>query len=112
MKVLLEHALPDKIDYVRFLVDAGVATFYFSFDGKKLMWFGRIEKERTIGRSLNDAEYCRYRLDHPVEEVVNDDGEHVVLITQNGAREHWLKPRWTLKLRERIRRSNHPEASE
>lgn len=93
-------------------MDAGVATFYFSLDGKKMTWFGRIEKARSLGRSFNDAEYHRYRLNHPVEQIVDNDGEHVVLTTRNGIREHWLKPRWTLKLRERISRSNPPQAPE
>lgn len=103
MRVLLDHALPNKIDYVKLLIDAGIISFYFSMEGKSVHWFGRIEKKSRENMSFTDSEYVKYRARHPVAQVIGVRGEEVVVKTRDGVREHWLKPRWILRRRIRSR---------
>jgi hypothetical protein len=104
MRVLLDHAFPEKVDYLRVAVDAGVLKFYFSLDGQNVLWLGKIEKHRGEEHSFSDAEYFRYREEHPVERVLEESPSEVIVKTRNGVREHWLKPRWILRLRAHLRR--------
>ena len=41
---------------------------------------------------MTDPEYCRYRMNHPVEKLVRESGSEFVVETADGHREKWLKP--------------------
>lgn len=41
---------------------------------------------------MTDAEYCRYRMSHPVEKLVRGSGSRFVVETTDGHREKWMKP--------------------
>jgi len=99
MKLFLEHGLPRRIDYLRFFARVGRASFFLSVEGRDVQWFGRIESAARQPRFFTDREYSRYRLDHPVDQVLADDGEEVVVRTSDGAEERWLKPMWQLRRR-------------
>lgn len=45
---------------------------------------------------MTDREYCRHRLLHPVNAVVEESEGHLVLETTEGNFERWTKPMWRL----------------
>ncbi|MBI2126160.1 MAG: hypothetical protein HYU02_02440 [Thaumarchaeota archaeon] len=44
------------------------------------------------GIMMTDAEYCRYRMSHPVKKLVRESGSEFVVETADGHREKWMKP--------------------
>lgn len=96
MKFLLEHQLPRKLRYARVFFQAGTASLFLSIDGASADWhasIGRGKKEVA----LTDREYSRLRNSLPAEELLDDDGEVVVIRNEAGEEEQWQKPQWVLK---------------
>jgi len=52
-KIVLDHALPHKLSYLRLYAEMGSARLYLSFDSGNLQWFGKIERNRSTPRTLN-----------------------------------------------------------
>jgi len=96
-KIVLDHALPHKLSYLRLYAEMGYARLYLSFDSGNLQWFGKIERNRNTSRTLTDKEYLYHRLKHPVKKVLVEDEDEIVVETKDGAEERWLKPRWLLR---------------
>lgn len=96
-KIVLDHALPYKLSYLRVYAEMGYARLYLSFDSGNLEWFGKIEKKRSISRALTDKEYFAHRLKHPIKKVLMDDGDEIVVETKDSVEERWLKPKWFLR---------------
>ncbi|MBI2184019.1 MAG: hypothetical protein HYU39_03565 [Thaumarchaeota archaeon] len=96
---MLKHALPKKIQYLKLFASMGSASFYLSVNGRNVQWLGRIESARSERRSFTDQEYVRYRMDHPVDEILADNGEDIVVRTKEGVEEQWMRPKWLLRRR-------------
>jgi hypothetical protein len=96
-KIVLDHALPHKLSYLRLYAEMGSARLYLSFDSGNLQWFGKIEKNRSITRTLTDKEYFAHRLKHPIRKVLAEDKDEILIETKDGVEERWLKPRWLLR---------------
>ena len=99
MKLLLEHALPKRLDYLRVVANIGGAYFYLSVDGAEVQWFGRIRRRMTNYALFSDKEYFLYRREHPVQQILDEEGDQVIVKTSDGAEESWIKPRWLLRKR-------------
>jgi len=99
MKLLLQHALPKRLDYLRVFANVGSASFYLSVDGADVQWIGRIQRRRPHSASFSDKEYFRYRAMHPVQQVLDEEKDQVIVKTSDGAEESWIKPRWLLRRR-------------
>lgn len=103
-KIVLDHALPHKLSYLRIYAEVGYARLYLSFDSGNIQWFGKIEKKRSISRAITDRGYFAHRLKHPIRKVLMEDEDEIVVETYEGVEERWLKPRWLLR-EVRIRRA-------
>ena len=94
MKFLLEHKLPRKLRYARVYFEAGPTSLLFSLDGTSADWHASIGKRKEV--QLTDAEYTRLRSELPAVEMLDDDGQKVLIRNAAGYEELWEKPRWTL----------------
>ena len=94
MKFLLEHKLPRKLRYARVYFEAGPTSLLFSLDGTSADWHASIGKRKGV--QLTDAEYTRLRSEVPAVEMLDDDGQKVLIRNAAGYEELWEKPRWTL----------------
>jgi len=95
MKFLLEHKLPKKLRYARVYFQAGPTSLAFSLDGTSADWHATIG--RTKGVQLTDAQYARLRSELPAVEMLDDDGQRVLIRNGAGYEELWKKPRWVLE---------------
>ncbi|MEM3386323.1 MAG: hypothetical protein QXN08_01430 [Nitrososphaerales archaeon] len=96
-KIVLDHALPHKLSYLRVYAEMGYARLYLSFDSGNIQWFGKIEKKKSVSRAITDKEYFAHRLKHPIKKVLMEDEDEIVVETKDGVEERWLKPRWLLR---------------
>jgi len=94
MKFLLEHKLPKKFRYAKVYFEAGPTSLLFSLDGTSADWHASIGKRKRV--RLTDAEYTRLRSEMPAVEMLDDDGQSVLIRNSAGYEELWEKPRWTL----------------
>ncbi|MBI4257579.1 MAG: hypothetical protein HY619_01365 [Thaumarchaeota archaeon] len=111
MKIVLQHALPRKIDYLKLFASIGSASFYLSVNGRNVQWLGRIEAARSQRRSFTDQEYVRYRMYHPVDEILAENSEEVVVRTKEGVEEQWLKPKWLLRRRRVVNKMTNSQGA-
>lgn len=95
LKFLLEHRFPRKIRYARLFFEAGPTSLLFSLDGTSADWHASIGKKKRL--QLSDAEYARLRQELPAVEVLDDDGQRVLIRDSAGYEELWVKPRWVLE---------------
>ena len=100
MKFLLEHKLPRKLRYARVYFQAGPTSLLFSLDGTSADWHASIGRRRAA--RLSDAQYTRLRSEIPAVQVLDDDGQRVLIRNAAGYEELWEKPHWVLE-RERKR---------
>ena len=96
LKFFLEHRLPRKLRYAKVYFEAGSASVFFALDGASARW------NASIGRSrrevvMTDVEYARLREAVPAKELLDDDGQDVVIRNVAGEEERWTKPRWVLR---------------
>ncbi len=94
MKFLLEHMLPKKLRYAKVYFEAGPTSLLFSLDGTSADWHATIGRRKEV--RLTDAEYARLRSEMPAIEMLDDDGQRVLIRNAAGYEELWEKPRWTL----------------
>ena len=94
MKFLLEHKLPRRLRYAKVFFQAGPTSLLFSLDGTNADWHATIGRRQ--GARLTDAEYARLRSELPAVELLDDDGQRVMIRNAAGDEETWEKPRWTL----------------
>lgn len=94
MKIRLEHGLPRKIRYARVYFEAGSASLFFSLDGDSANWHASIGRKRRV--ELSDKEYTRLRANVPAVELVDDNGQMLVVRDSRGYEERWEKPQWVL----------------
>lgn len=95
MKFLLEHKLPRKLRYAKVYFQAGPTSLLFSLDGTSADWHATIGRKK--GAQLTDAQYARLRSELPAVEMLDDDGERVLIRNAAGYEELWNKPRWVLE---------------
>ncbi|MDE1858047.1 MAG: hypothetical protein KGI26_03145 [Thaumarchaeota archaeon] len=101
MKFLLEHKLPRRVRYARLYFQAGPTSVLFSLDGTSADWHASIGGKKKA--AMTDAEYARFRAEVPAVELLDDDGDRVLIRNSAGFEELWEKPRWVLE-RSRKRR--------
>jgi len=94
MKFLLEHKLPRKLRYAKVYFQAGPTSLLFSLDGTSADWHASIGRRKTS--QLTDAQYTRLRSVIPAVEMLDDDGQRVLIRNAAGYEELWEKPRWGL----------------
>ena len=95
MKFVLEHKLPRKLRYAKVYFQAGPTSLLFSLDGTSADWHATIG--RKAGAQLTDAQYARLRSELPAVEMLDDDGQRVLIRNAAGYEELWNKPRWILE---------------
>jgi len=95
MKFLLEHKLPRKLRYAKFYFQAGTTSLLFSLDGNSADWHASIGRKGSV--RLTDAQYARLRSEFPAVEMLDDDGQRVLIRNAAGYEELWEKPRWVLE---------------
>ena len=100
MKLVLEHMLPKRVRYAKVYFQAGAASLSVSIDGSTADWHATIGRKGEV--ELTDKEYARLRRTIPAEEVLDDDGDNVIVRSSAGYEESWRRPRWVLT---RLRRS-------
>lgn len=96
MKLRLEHALPRRLRYAKVYFEAGAASLFFSMDGSTANWQASIGKRRTGRLELSDKEYARFRASVPAVEMLDDDGQDLVVKNAAGYEERWRRPQWVL----------------
>ena len=76
-------------------LELGSAALFVTLDGSSASWSGRIGggKRRAF---VSDKEYSRHRASNPAVQLMDADGERVILKGANGMEEEWLRPRWVL----------------
>jgi hypothetical protein len=94
LKFLLEHKLPNRLRYARVYFEAGPTSVQFTLDGTHADWHASIGRKRE--RELTDAEYSRLRAWLPAAELLDDDGNVILIRNAAGIEETWKKPRWVL----------------
>jgi hypothetical protein len=94
LKFLLEHKLPKRLRYARVYFEAGPTSLQFSLDGTNADWHASIGRRKQIG--LTDAQYSRLRAEVPAAELLDDDGQRVIIRNAAGFEELWERPRWVL----------------
>lgn len=96
MKFLLEHRLPKKLRYANVELEAGTVSLSFHLDGRSADWHASIG-EGGKGIEMSDREYSRLRKEVPAVEMLDDDGENLIVRNAEGYDEQWRKPRWVLR---------------
>jgi hypothetical protein len=106
LKVILEHALPTKVDYFRVFAEVGRANLFLSVDGLEFRCHARLKNQRSrradVPRTFSDSEYTRYRMSHPVKKILAKDEDEVVVKTDDNVEETWFLPRWLLAGRRKL----------
>ncbi|MDG6898837.1 MAG: hypothetical protein JRN24_03760 [Nitrososphaerota archaeon] len=101
MKFLLEHKLPRRLRYAKVFFEAGPTSLLFSLDGTRADWHASIGRKKEA--ELTDAQYARFRAEVPAVELLDDDGQRVLIRNAMGSEELWAKPRWVLERTRRMR---------
>lgn len=94
MKFLLEHRLPRQLRYAKVYFQAGPTSVLFSLDGTSADWHASIGRKKSV--SMTDGEYARFRAEVPAVELLDEDGQRVLIRNAAGHEELWEKPRWVL----------------
>jgi hypothetical protein len=95
LKLLVEHQLPRRLRYAKVYFQAGTASVFLSIDGASARWNASIGRARDV--AMTDAEYSRLRQAMPAKELLDDDGQDVVIRNAAGDEERWTKPKWVLR---------------
>ncbi|MDG6898200.1 MAG: hypothetical protein JRM99_04070 [Nitrososphaerota archaeon] len=101
MKFLLEHKLPRRLRYAKVFFQAGPTSLLFSLDGANADWHASIGRKSAV--EMTDKEYARFRAEIPATELLDDDGQEVIIRNAAGYDELWKKPRWVLEGTHRTR---------
>lgn len=95
LKFFLEHKFPKRLRYAKFFFQAGPTSVRFSLDGTSADWHASIGKKRSI--EMTDAEYARFRAQVPAVQLLDGDGDRVLIRNAAGYEELWERPRWVLE---------------
>lgn len=76
--------------------EAGAASLFFSMDGSTANWQASIGRRRTDQLELSDKEYARFRASMPAIEMLDDNGQVLVVKDASGYEEQWKRPQWVL----------------
>jgi hypothetical protein len=105
LKLRLVHDLPRRLRFAEVYFEAGSASLFFSVDGTTAKWEASIGRKRNNPLGLSDKEYARLRASLPAVEMLDDNGQVMVLRDANGYEEQWQRQQWVLmnlrKARER-----------
>jgi len=96
LKLKLEHALPRRLRYAKVYFEAGAASLFFSMDGSSANWQASIGRRKANQIELSDREYTRLRASTPAIEMLDDNGQVLVLRNADGYEEQWRRPQWVL----------------
>jgi len=96
MKLKLEHALPRRLRYAKVYFEAAGASMFFSMDGSTANWQASIGRKKAGQLRMSDKEYARFRASVPAVEMLDDNGQVVILKDAKGYEEQWRRPRWVL----------------
>jgi hypothetical protein len=102
MKLVIKHDLPRRLRYAEVYLQLANASAFVTINGSSASWFARIGCSNPV--QISDKEYSRIRASLPVESVLDDDGEAVILRNAKGREERWYKPRWILESIRRIKK--------
>jgi len=94
LKLVIRHDFPRRIRYAEIYFQFANASAYININGSNASWFATIGNPTSV--ELSDREYSRIRASLPVESVLDDNGELVVLRNKKGMEERWYRPRWIL----------------
>ena len=111
MKLKLEHALPRRLRYAKVYFEAAGASMFFSMDGSNANWQASIGRKKAGQLGMSDKEYSRFRASVPAVEMLDDNGQVVILKDANGYEEQWRRPQWVLmglRKSERVGRQETP----
>lgn len=95
MKLMVQHELPKRLRYAKVYMELASASVFFSLDGSKASVYGSIGTS-TKPIALSDPDYARHRTSSKVVEVLNQDDDRVVVKTEDGMEEEWVRPKWVL----------------
>ena len=96
MKLMFKHNLPKRLRYARVYLEAASASLFFSLDGPHASWYASIGSSIKRPVALSDRDYSLHRASSKVVEVVDQDQERIILRTETGDEEEWVRPRWVL----------------
>ena len=96
MKLRLEHALPRRLRYAKLYFEAGAASLSLSVDGSSANWQASIGRKKNDQVELSDKEYARFRATMPAVELLDDNGQTLVVRNASGYEEQWKRPQWIL----------------
>jgi hypothetical protein len=105
MKLLFKHELPRRLRSAQVYLEFLNASLYVSVDGSKASMMGSIGGQQSRPIAISDGEYSCYRASHDVIGVVDEDDDRVVLKTAEGFEEEWIRPKWVLNGKRRVRDS-------
>ncbi len=109
MKLLFKHELPKRLRYAKVYLEAANASLFFSLDGSRASWYASIGESTSRPRAFSDRDYSIRRASSKVVEVVDEDADRIVLRTDTGDEEEWVRPRWVLTGLRRARKTREPE---
>jgi hypothetical protein len=113
LKLRLVHDLPRRLRFAEVYFEAGSASLFFSVDGTTAKWEASIGRKRGNRLGLSDKEYARFRASLPAVEMLDDDGQVLVLRDSDGYEEQWQRPQWVLmNLRKTRERKGEAEPSQ
>jgi hypothetical protein len=110
MKLFLKHKLPRRLRYARVYLEAANASLFFSLDGPSASWYASIGGSVKRPVSLSDKDYSIHRASSKVVEVVDEDQERIILRTEAGDEEEWVRPRWILAGLRRARKNGNNDS--
>jgi hypothetical protein len=106
MKLFFEHEFPKRLRYARVYMELANVSLFFSIDGVKASLYGSIGNTKMKPILLSDKDYTRYRSFSKIVEVLDRDEERVIVKTEDGYEEEWLRPKWALVGLRRVRDNN------
>ena len=98
--------------YARVYLEAANASLFFSLDGPRASWYATIGGSTSRPVSFSDKDYSLHRASSRVVEVVDEDQDRIILRTESGDEEEWVRPRWVLAGMRRARKHKSEAADQ
>ena len=96
MKLTLEHDLPRRLRFAKVYFEARGAKMFISVDGSSANWQASIGRAKTAQVGMSDKEYARFRKSSPAVEMLDDNGQVLIVRNAKGYEEQWKRPEWVL----------------
>ena len=109
MRLFFKHELPKRLRYARVYLEAANASLFLSIDGSRAHWYASIGEIMRRPVALSDKDYSLHRASSKVVEVVEEDEDRIVLKTETGVEEEWIRPRWVLAGLRKVREGRSPD---